>query len=49
MAAFLHKVRVLEIMGKTDLALNVYKEIFLHKHDDPVALRKVAQYRSGQG
>ncbi|MEE9505347.1 MAG: hypothetical protein V3V90_09450 [Thermodesulfobacteriota bacterium] len=49
MAALLHMARVLEIMGKTDLALNAYKKILLHKHDHPVARRKVAQYSSGQG
>ena len=49
MAALLHKARVLEIMGKNDLALNAYKEILLHNHDHPVARRKMAQYRSGQG
>jgi len=47
-AALLHKARVLEAMGKTDLARHAYEQILLHNNDHVEARRKVGQHQADQ-
>jgi len=47
-AALLHKARVLEAMGKTDLARHAYEQILFHNNDHVEARRKVGQYQADQ-
>ena len=43
-AALLHRARILEEMGQTELARHAYQEILIQNHGHPEARRKVAQY-----
>jgi class 3 adenylate cyclase len=43
-AALLHRARILEEMGQTDLARHAYQEILIQNRDHPEARRKVAEY-----
>jgi class 3 adenylate cyclase len=43
-AALLHRARILEEMGQTDLARHAYQEILFQNRQHPIARRKLAQY-----
>jgi len=47
-AALLHKARILEVMGKTDLARHAYEQILFNNNDHAEARRKVGQYQANQ-
>ena len=47
-AALLHRARILEDMGQTDLARHAYQEILFQNRDHPVARRKIAEYQAAQ-
>jgi class 3 adenylate cyclase len=47
-AALLHRARILEEMGQTDLARHAYQEILFQNRDHPEARRKVAHFGSTQ-
>lgn len=47
-AALLHRARILEDMGQTDLARHAYQEILVQNREHPVARRKMAQYQAAQ-
>ena len=44
-AALLHRARILEEMGQTDLARHAYQEILFQNREHPIARRKLAQYQ----
>jgi len=44
-AALLHRARILEEMGQTDLARHAYQEILFQNRQHPIARRKLAQYQ----
>lgn len=48
-AALLHKGRILDKMGKTELSRKVYEEILLYNNGHPEALRKLAENRVAKG
>ena len=45
-AALLHRARILEEMGQTDLARHAYQEILFQNRHHPIARRKIAQYQA---
>jgi class 3 adenylate cyclase len=45
-AALLHRARILEEMGQTDLARHAYQEILFQNRQHPIARRKIAQYQA---
>jgi tetratricopeptide (TPR) repeat protein len=45
-AALLHKARVLETMGKHDLARKTYGDILLHNPNHPEARRKMTEFEA---
>jgi class 3 adenylate cyclase len=45
-AALLHRARILEEMGQTDLARHAYQEILFQNRQHPIARRKIAQYQT---
>ncbi|MGD8502453.1 MAG: tetratricopeptide repeat protein [Syntrophobacterales bacterium] len=47
-AALLHRARILEKMGQTDLARHAYQEILFQNRHHAEAQRKVAQYKTAQ-
>jgi class 3 adenylate cyclase len=47
-AALLHRARILEEMGQTELARHAYQEILIQNHGHPVARKKVSQYAAHQ-
>lgn len=47
-AALLHRARILEEMGQSDLARHAYQEILFQNRQHPVARRKLAQYQAAQ-
>ena len=47
-AALLHRARILEEMGQTDLARHAYQEILFQNRKHPVARRKIAEYQVAQ-
>jgi hypothetical protein len=42
----LHRARILEEMGQTDLARHAYQEILFQNRHHPIARRKIAQYQA---
>jgi class 3 adenylate cyclase len=46
--ALLHKARILDAMGKTDLARHAYEQILFHNNDHAEARRKVGHNQAGQ-
>jgi len=48
-SALLHKGRILEKMGKTNLSLQAYEEILLYNNSHPEALRKLEENRVIKG
>jgi tetratricopeptide (TPR) repeat protein len=44
-AALLHRARILEEMGQTDLARHAYQEILFQNRQHPIARRKLSQYK----
>jgi class 3 adenylate cyclase len=48
-AALLHRARIFDMMGQTELAVQAYKEILVHNSDHVEARRKVDQYGVVQG
>ncbi len=47
-AALLHRARILEDMGQTDLARHAYQEILFQNREHPVARRKMAEFQAIQ-
>ena len=45
-AALLHRARILEEMGQTDLARHAYQEILFQNRHHPIARRKLAQFQA---
>jgi class 3 adenylate cyclase len=44
-AALLHRARILEEMGQTDLARHAYQEILFQNRQHPIARKKLVQYQ----
>jgi class 3 adenylate cyclase len=47
-AALLHRARIFDMMGQTDLARQAYKEILVQNREHVEARRKMEQYGTGQ-